>query len=190
MKSEDNETRLSARGGTHDPFGAVRRAFSRRAHLRLGEPAAAAHSSLRRRRRALGIVGGRNVGASPWMNALCLPRALAAHAMLRRRGIASRLCLGVARERGRAGAMPGSKSARQDRRRRRGRLLHAHSARLSRTPYADERDCRTAAVRRDRRSRGAISNASRTRSVSTAPIDRTYGRATRRSCSCADAHDA
>ncbi len=29
--------------------------------------------------------------------ALCLPRALAAHAMLRRRGIASRLCLGVAR---------------------------------------------------------------------------------------------
>jgi hypothetical protein len=37
------------------------------------------------------------VGARPWMNALCLPRALAAHAMLRRRGIASRLCLGVAR---------------------------------------------------------------------------------------------
>ncbi len=29
---------------------------------------------------------------------LCLPRALAAHAMLRRRGIASRLCLAVARE--------------------------------------------------------------------------------------------
>jgi hypothetical protein len=41
-----------------------------------------------------------NLGASPWMNALCLPRALAAHAMLRRRGIASRLCLGVAREGG------------------------------------------------------------------------------------------
>ena len=41
-----------------------------------------------------------NVGARPWMNALCLPRALAAHAMLRRRGIASRLCLGVSRERG------------------------------------------------------------------------------------------
>jgi transglutaminase superfamily protein len=40
------------------------------------------------------------VGARPWMNALCLPRALAAHAMLRRRGIASRLCLGVAREGG------------------------------------------------------------------------------------------
>jgi hypothetical protein len=38
-----------------------------------------------------------NLGAKPWMNALCLPRALAAHAMLRRRGIASRLCLGVAR---------------------------------------------------------------------------------------------
>jgi hypothetical protein len=29
---------------------------------------------------------------------LCLPRALATHAMLRRRGIPSRLCLGVARE--------------------------------------------------------------------------------------------
>src|SRR3984957_6572860 len=41
-----------------------------------------------------------NLGAKPWMNALCLPRALAAHAMLRRRGIASRLCLGVARNRG------------------------------------------------------------------------------------------
>jgi hypothetical protein len=41
-----------------------------------------------------------NVGAKPWMRALCLPRALAAHAMLRRRGIASRLCLGVAREGG------------------------------------------------------------------------------------------
>ena len=40
-----------------------------------------------------------NLGAKPWMNALCLPRALAAHAMLRRRGIASRLCLGVARDR-------------------------------------------------------------------------------------------
>lgn len=40
-----------------------------------------------------------NLGARSWMNALCLPCALAAHAMLRRRGIASRLCLGVARER-------------------------------------------------------------------------------------------
>jgi hypothetical protein len=29
---------------------------------------------------------------------LCLPRALAAHSMLRRRGIVSRVCLGVARE--------------------------------------------------------------------------------------------
>jgi Transglutaminase-like superfamily len=38
-----------------------------------------------------------DLGARPWMNALCLPRALAAHAMLRRRGIASRLCLGVCR---------------------------------------------------------------------------------------------
>src|ERR1700730_18008600 len=40
-----------------------------------------------------------NLGAKPWMNALCLPRALATHTMLRRRGIASRLCLGVARDR-------------------------------------------------------------------------------------------
>jgi hypothetical protein len=29
---------------------------------------------------------------------LCLPRALATHAMLRRRGITSRVCLGVARQ--------------------------------------------------------------------------------------------
>jgi Transglutaminase-like superfamily len=40
------------------------------------------------------------LAAKPWINALCLPRALAAHAMLRRRGIASRLCLGVARQDG------------------------------------------------------------------------------------------
>jgi hypothetical protein len=33
-----------------------------------------------------------------WVGAVCLPRALAAQAMLRRRGIAGRLCLGVARE--------------------------------------------------------------------------------------------
>jgi hypothetical protein len=39
-----------------------------------------------------------DIGARPWMNAQCLARALAAHAMLRRRGIVSRLCLGVARE--------------------------------------------------------------------------------------------
>src|SRR5262245_30874471 len=38
------------------------------------------------------------VATKPWINALCLPRALATHAMLRRRGIASRLCLGVARQ--------------------------------------------------------------------------------------------
>jgi hypothetical protein len=37
-------------------------------------------------------------GEWPWLNALCLPRALAAHAMMRRRGIKSRLCLGVGRE--------------------------------------------------------------------------------------------
>lgn len=39
-----------------------------------------------------------SVSARAFMNAHCLPRALAAHAMLRRRGIASRLCLGVARQ--------------------------------------------------------------------------------------------
>lgn len=38
-----------------------------------------------------------HVGSHRRMAALCLPRALAAHAMLRRRGIVSRLCLGVAR---------------------------------------------------------------------------------------------
>jgi hypothetical protein len=36
-------------------------------------------------------------GRSTWMKALCLPRALAAQGMLRRRGIASGLCLGVVR---------------------------------------------------------------------------------------------
>jgi Transglutaminase-like superfamily len=41
-----------------------------------------------------------SVGARASMNVLCLQRALAAHAMLRRRGIASRLCLGVARNGG------------------------------------------------------------------------------------------
>lgn len=40
------------------------------------------------------------MGAKPWMHVPCLPRALAAHAMLRRRGIASRLCLGVADQEG------------------------------------------------------------------------------------------
>lgn len=38
------------------------------------------------------------VGAGRRSTALCLPRALAAQAMLRRRGIASRICLGVVRE--------------------------------------------------------------------------------------------
>jgi hypothetical protein len=38
------------------------------------------------------------VGSKPWMNALSLPLALAAQYMLRRRGIESRLCLGVARD--------------------------------------------------------------------------------------------
>lgn len=38
------------------------------------------------------------LGARRRMNVLSLPRALATHAMLRRRGIASRLCLGVAHD--------------------------------------------------------------------------------------------
>lgn len=38
------------------------------------------------------------MGAKRWIEANCLPRALAAHWMLRRRGIVSKLCLGVARE--------------------------------------------------------------------------------------------
>jgi hypothetical protein len=38
------------------------------------------------------------IGAKRWMSADSLPRALAVQTMLRRRGIASRLCLGVARE--------------------------------------------------------------------------------------------
>jgi hypothetical protein len=40
------------------------------------------------------------LGGRRRMNASCLSRALAAHAMLRRRGVASRLCLGVARDEG------------------------------------------------------------------------------------------
>jgi len=40
------------------------------------------------------------ISSKQWMNTSALPRALAAHAMLRRRGIGSRLCLGVAHERG------------------------------------------------------------------------------------------
>ncbi len=40
------------------------------------------------------------MSAKPWIKASCLVSALAAHAMLRRRGIASRLCLGVARDEG------------------------------------------------------------------------------------------
>ena len=66
------------------------------------------------------------IGAKPWMQALCLPRALAAQAMLRRRGIASRLCLGVAREGGALAAHAWIEVGQEeDRRRRRGRRLHA-----------------------------------------------------------------
>jgi hypothetical protein len=42
--------------------------------------------------------------AKSWTETLCLPRALATHAMLRRRGITSRVCLGVAREQGKFAA--------------------------------------------------------------------------------------
>ncbi|MGA8614107.1 MAG: lasso peptide biosynthesis B2 protein [Xanthobacteraceae bacterium] len=38
--------------------------------------------------------------AKAWIKGSCLASALAAHAMLRRRGIASSLCLGVARDEG------------------------------------------------------------------------------------------
>lgn len=41
-----------------------------------------------------------SVATRSWMNAFCLPQALAAHAMLRRCGLTSQLCLGVARENG------------------------------------------------------------------------------------------
>ncbi len=41
-----------------------------------------------------------DVAARHGLAAQCLPRALAAHAMLRRRGIASKICLGVARDNG------------------------------------------------------------------------------------------
>lgn len=40
------------------------------------------------------------IGAKPWMQALCLPRALAVQAMLRRRGVGSRVCVGAGRENG------------------------------------------------------------------------------------------
>jgi hypothetical protein len=41
-----------------------------------------------------------HAGARPGLDADDLPRALAAHVMLRRRGIASKVCLGIAREGG------------------------------------------------------------------------------------------
>lgn len=39
-----------------------------------------------------------DVSAKNWTTAAALPKALATHAMLRRRGIVSRLCLGVTRD--------------------------------------------------------------------------------------------
>lgn len=40
------------------------------------------------------------MGRKAWLHSSCLPQALAAQAMLRRRGISSRLCLGVAHNEG------------------------------------------------------------------------------------------
>jgi len=64
-----------------------------------------------RRRRRFAAEEARWVGwaierlaARDAMNVEGLPRALAAHAMLRRRGLASRLCLGVARDGGEVSA--------------------------------------------------------------------------------------
>ena len=37
------------------------------------------------------------MGGRPWTRSVCLPRALATQAMLRRRGVVSSLCLGVNR---------------------------------------------------------------------------------------------
>ena len=49
---------------------------------------------------ALGVLGGRDSRRQAVDAGACLPRALAAQTMLRRRGIASKLCLGVTREGG------------------------------------------------------------------------------------------
>lgn len=48
-----------------------------------------------------------DIGDRHWMKALCVPRALAAKWMLRRRGIASRLCLDVAGD-GDVARLPGA----------------------------------------------------------------------------------
>ncbi len=40
------------------------------------------------------------VGERPWMRAVCLPKAIAAQAMLRRRGVGGHLCLGAGRKEG------------------------------------------------------------------------------------------
>ncbi len=87
------------------------------------------------------------VGSSRWMNALCLPRALAAQAMLRRRGIASRLCLGVD-ARGRPARRPclGRDRPRCDHRRDRSAVHATGAARLMKN--ANERDRRNFPIRR------------------------------------------
>ena len=158
------------------------------APVRLGRPAAAPHPPFRRRRSALGRAG-RSRRSARAANALCLPRALAAHAMLRRRGIASTLCLGVARDgdklrrpclgRGRQG---------QDRRRARSRRL---SRGLPPTAVArHERHRRIAALRRRAgrapraRTRGQCARAIRSRPR------RHLCRRRHRPRACADAHDA
>jgi len=95
---------------------AVRRAYMREAFLLLALAWLAVHLVSAARVRALAsrpprrisrFAAGRETGrvtdavdriaAKRWMPATCLSRALAAQVMLRRRGVPSRLCLGVAR---------------------------------------------------------------------------------------------
>jgi hypothetical protein len=59
-------------------------------------------TSLARLKRIAGSV--EDVGTSRLLKASCLVRALAATAMLRRRGVPTRLCLGVARNEGQLAA--------------------------------------------------------------------------------------
>ena len=60
-----------------------------------------------------------------WMRGHELARALAAQAMLRRRGIASRLCLGVARDGASSRRRPGSSAGAKSSSERPSRPLHA-----------------------------------------------------------------
>ena len=64
----------------------------------MGEPLTPPYQPVRRPQAWHGFAGGERDRRKKWMRAKCLPRALAAQAMLRRRGIPSKLCLGIARE--------------------------------------------------------------------------------------------